>query len=102
MKTGRFQQYDKEFFQEDGSWDTSRPQKPDYNLKNVKVPVALYYSEKDWIADFSDVQRLKGELPNVIEDYPITQFKFNHIDFMWGKNASTVIYDRILSTMKRV
>lgn len=62
------------------------------------------FSDKDWLADFADVQRLKGELPNVIKDYQITEekfnHKFNHMDIIFGINARTIVFDEILRTMK--
>lgn len=101
IKTGRFQRFDPDFFKKRGIFSRPKPSPQDYNLANVKVPVALYYSDKDWLADFTDVQRLKAELPNVIKDYQITQGRFNHQDFLWGVDAPTVIYDKILNTMNQ-
>lgn len=100
IQTGRFQQYDHDFFRRGNKFKKSKPSQPEYNLKNVNVPVALYYSDKDWLSDVEDVRKLKSELPNVIKDYLITESKFNHMDILWGNNAPTVIFDVIFKTMK--
>lgn len=99
IKTGRFQQYDPDYF---NYYSKNEKSPPDYNLKNVKTPVALYYSDEDWLAVDADIQRLKAELPNVIKDYPIHHKKFNHIDFMCGVDAPRILYDEILRTMRKV
>lgn len=78
VKTGRFLKYDPDFLKNTDNIDDTASQL-DYNLKNVSTAVALYYSDQDWLAVDADIQRLKGELPNVIKDYPIHHKKFNHI-----------------------
>lgn len=72
----------------------------DYNLKNVKVPVAMYYSDKDWVAVLKDIQRLKAELPNVVKDYLVTEKKFNHLDLLYGVDAPRLIFEEIITTIK--
>lgn len=99
IKTGRFQKYDPDFLKNDNSDDAST--ESDYNLKNVKTPVALYYSDEDWLAVDADIQRLKGELPNVIKDFPIHHKRFNHIDFLCGVDAPRLLYSEILKTIKK-
>lgn len=96
IKTGRFQKYNPEYFDYSRNSSISPP---DYNLSNVKTPVALYYSDQDWLAVDADIQRLKAELPNVIKDYPIIHKKFNHIDFLCGVDAPRILYDEIIKTM---
>lgn len=73
---------------------------PDYKLKNIKAPVALYYGKDDWLADVRDVKRLIDELPNVVNSYEVPHDRFNHIDFLWGKDAPKLVYDEIIKTMK--
>lgn len=93
---------------------------PDYNLNNVKVPVAVYYSTDDWLAVKKDTERLLKLLPNVINNYIVPHKKFNHIgkmrrfsyfyiiilifisiaDFVWGVDAPFLLYDEIVKTMK--
>ncbi|XP_031617080.1 lipase 3-like [Contarinia nasturtii] len=73
---------------------------PDYNLNNVKVPVAVYYSQDDWLADVKDTEHLLKSLPNVINNYIVPHKKFNHIDFVWGIDAPFLLYDEIVKTMK--
>lgn len=62
----------------------------DYNLKNVKIPVALYYSDKDWVATCKDIQKLKGILPNLVKDHFVTAKKFNHMVSDWEKNNDSL------------
>lgn len=73
---------------------------PDYNLQNVKVPVALYYSENDWLVTTKGIPTLIEKLPNVVKTYLVPHKEFNHIDFLWGTDAPILIYQEILKTMK--
>lgn len=39
-------------------------------------------------------------LPNVVDMYEVPWPKFNHVDFMWAKDAPKFIYERVLELMK--
>ncbi|XP_025265031.1 LOW QUALITY PROTEIN: lipase 3 [Camponotus floridanus] len=75
---------------------------PNYNLSNTTaVPIALFYADNDWLIDTEDVKRLYHLLPNVVDMYDVPWSKFNHFDFMWAKDASKLVYDRIIKIMRR-
>lgn len=75
---------------------------PDYNLANVKVPVALYYAENDLLVSISGVEKLARQLPNVIDKYLVPMHKFNHLDFLWAIDAKTLVYDRVVENLQKV
>lgn len=100
---------------------------PDYDLNNIRTPVALYYSQDDWLATVKDTEHLLKTLPNVVESYLVPHKKFNHVDFgkltlfkkiynfflylpnyyhfrylsfsVWGCDAPALLYSQILKTM---
>lgn len=72
---------------------------PDYHLENVKVPVAVYYSENDWLVTPKDIPTLFEKLPNLVKTYLVPHKEFNHIDFLWGTDASILVHQEILETM---
>ncbi|XP_029170659.1 lipase 3-like isoform X2 [Nylanderia fulva] len=76
-------------------------QPPKYNLERVKVPVAIFYSDNDLLTHYTDVQKLINRLPNVIEVKKVPYEKFNHIDFLWGRDARTLLYNRIVIMLKK-
>lgn len=73
---------------------------PAYKLENAKAPVAVYYGESDWFVVPKDVKRLISELPNVVLDYPVPHKKFNHGDFMYGKDARSLVFDKVLEMIR--
>ncbi|KAJ1527931.1 hypothetical protein ONE63_007865 [Megalurothrips usitatus] len=75
---------------------------PDYNLTAISTPVALYYSTNDGIIDPKDVDRLAKSLPRVQDKHLVPLRQFNHVDFMWAKDARTLVYERIIKNMKEV
>ncbi|KAL0116201.1 hypothetical protein PUN28_011209 [Cardiocondyla obscurior] len=76
-------------------------QPPKYTLERVKIPVAIFYSENDFITHRTDVQKLVDNLPNVIHTEKIAYEKFNHIDYLWGRDAKTILYNSIAAVLKR-
>ncbi|EFN70010.1 Lipase 3 [Camponotus floridanus] len=76
-------------------------QPPKYNLERIKVPVAIFYSDNDFLTHYTDVQKLVNRLPNVVEVKKIPYEKFNHIDYLWGRDARTLLYNRIIITLKK-
>ncbi|CAH2089902.1 unnamed protein product [Euphydryas editha] len=78
-------------------YDQSEP--PKYDMTKVDVPVALYYSEEDWLAHPKDVERLQKELPNVVDHYMVPEKHFTHMDFQFSRNAPEVIYKRLIESV---
>lgn len=74
------------------------PQPPKYDMKMVRTPVALYYSEEDWLAHPQDVERLAKELPQVADTKKVEHF--SNMDFLFSKNAPEIVYNRLIDTMK--
>ena len=72
---------------------------PEYDITRVNVPVALYWSQNDWLAGPTDVNFLRKGLPNVVDDFNVEIF--NHLDFIWGINAKAELYDRMIKLMQK-
>lgn len=77
-------------------------QPPKYCLERVKVPVAVFYSENDFLTDPADVQRLIEKFPNVVLKHKIEYSKFNHIDYLWGRDAKTLLYTHIIDFIRKI
>ncbi|KAM3717721.1 Lipase lipl-1 [Dirofilaria immitis] len=74
---------------------------PIYNLSLTNVPVYLYWSEKDWLADKRDIQ--DGLIAKISRKYLIENNElndFNHFDFIWGIHAADQIYKPIIKIIK--
>ncbi|KAA0187244.1 hypothetical protein HAZT_HAZT009873 [Hyalella azteca] len=65
---------------------------PKYEPKKLKLPIALFSGAGDYLAAPKDVARLRKELPNVVFEKKIQDPPYNHLDFLWGKNAPTLVY----------
>lgn len=72
---------------------------PDYDLSKIRSKsLALFIAENDWLASPKDVAHLRADLRvepfavvNMTEDKP----KWNHIDFVYGKDAGHLVNSRI-------
>ncbi|GLV35378.1 Lipase 4 [Carabus blaptoides fortunei] len=98
VKSGKFRQYDyglrnllkyKSLFP------------PKYDLSKVTAPVALMYSHNDWLAAEDDVLTLYGELANKIGRFLVSDSQFNHLDYLWGRDADTLVYYKVFSLMTK-
>lgn len=98
VRSGHFRQFDHGYVENMIKYKQLTP--PDYDISNIKTPIALYYAHNDWLAVPKDVVKLIKLLPNVINDYPISHEKFNHVDFLYGIDAEHLVYDEILRTME--
>ncbi|XP_047986195.1 lipase 3-like [Leguminivora glycinivorella] len=61
--SGKFRRFDYGVTQNIRRYGFREP--PSYKLMNVKTPVALIYSDADWLSDARDVEKLADSLPNV-------------------------------------
>ncbi|XP_017844620.2 lipase 1 [Drosophila busckii] len=75
---------------------------PKYKLGNVDCKVALYYGNNDYLAAVKDVQRLSRELGNVVHDELLAYKKFNHLDFVFGKDVKKLLYNSMFEVMAKV
>lgn len=98
INSGLFRPFDYGWFK--NLWEYKRTTPPEYDLNNVRTPIAVYYSKNDWLAAIEDVERLIPMLPNVIKSYLVPHDKFNHLDFLWGTQAPQLLYKEIIETMK--
>jgi len=76
---------------------------PTYDLAMVQVPVMLKWGMNDAIADPKDNVQLAKELTGVSEllNSPVSNPKFSHLDFLWGKDAYKVVYADVIDWMSK-
>ncbi|XP_043269208.1 uncharacterized protein [Venturia canescens] len=99
VKSGKFQQYDHGWVKNWRKYKSLRP--PLYDLSRIKVPVSLHYASNDWLSDPRDVDHLYRELGNPIGKFRVPHESFGHIDFLWAKDGKELLYDKIVSLMKK-
>jgi len=76
---------------------------PTYSLAMVKVPVMLKWGMNDPLADPTDVVQLAKEMTGVSEllNSPVSNPKFSHMDFLWGKDADKLVYADVIDWMSK-
>ncbi|XP_047503796.1 lipase 3-like, partial [Pieris napi] len=98
ISTSMFRRYDHGWAQNLLRYGSPEP--PRYNLSNIVCPVYLHYSESDPLADVIDVNKLFNELGGTPIRIRVPDKKFSHIDFVWGIDAKTLVYDNVIEIMK--
>jgi len=82
-------------------YNQTKPPVYDIGLISSKY-VALFHSLNDWCADPKDVQILKSQLKvPLFTDYLVPFKKWNHMDFVWGKEAAKYINSKVLEVLDR-
>lgn len=69
----------------------------DFDLSRIKVPLSLHYSPIDKFTNRKDVNRLILKLNHTLAFVQTVESpQFNHMDFVWGKHAASIVYSKIL------
>ncbi|XP_046395142.1 lipase 3-like [Ischnura elegans] len=98
INSGKFRKYDyglKNFL----VYHSLHP--PDYDLSLVTAPVYLFYSGNDWLSGEENVMQLYEKLGNAQGRFRVVHEDFNHLDYLWAIDAKEMVYDKIMSLMKR-
>jgi pimeloyl-ACP methyl ester carboxylesterase len=72
---------------------------PEYDIRGLKIPTAIFWSGKDWLADTVDVAYILDNLQNIVFEKYIPDY--NHLDFVWALTANKLIYTDLLDVMKK-
>ncbi|XP_054738906.1 lipase 3 [Anastrepha obliqua] len=98
IKSGKFQQYDYNSKSENMRHYKSKTP-PQYNLRNVRVPLHLFFGTRDLLMTKEDVLRLTRKLQN--SNYTLHELRgFNHIDLLYSTVAPRLIYKQIINDLK--
>lgn len=94
---------------------------PEYNVTNIQVPSYIIYGIGDWTTTrrvsketiqeklcivnffFQDALNLFRELPEEAKlgIHGVTKIAFNHIDFIFGREAKPLVYDHVLEVIRK-
>ncbi|XP_018572755.1 lipase 3 [Anoplophora glabripennis] len=94
---GNFQQYDYGINGNLIAYGTATP--PKYKVNNMKTPVYMMYGENDWLASYVDVQQLATNISSLVGLYKVKLESFNHVDFLFGKDAEQLVYRPLMNVM---
>ncbi|XP_074595035.1 lysosomal acid lipase/cholesteryl ester hydrolase-like [Brevipalpus obovatus] len=100
VKHGRFAKFDYGFFKNEKIYGSLKP--PLYPIEKIMNPhIVLMHSSNDALADPSDVNWLKSQLKvPLMGDHLIPIPSWNHIDFLWGRDAGKYVHSLVLDHLK--
>ncbi|CAH0561481.1 unnamed protein product [Brassicogethes aeneus] len=94
---GNFQQYDYGKEINMIKYNQSTPLK--YDVGKIRSNIYLMYAEKDKLTSPIDVLRLSHKLPNLIGLYRVPNENFDHVDFIFGKDAMELVNKQVLKVI---
>ncbi|KAJ8719118.1 hypothetical protein PYW07_016674 [Mythimna separata] len=97
-QSGRFQMFDYGTMGNLKEYGTVSPLQ--YPVYKITLPIALFSAEGDWLSSVVDGSRLQEQLVNPIEHYTVPLKEFSHNDFLWGIDAPTLVYARLLKLLE--
>lgn len=99
IESGKFIPYDYGVEENFKRYGLAEP--PLFNLSEVQTPVAIIYSDSDYIVPPSDAQMLCLSLPRVTAFHRIALTTFNHMDFLYGLSARKLLHEEMFKIIKR-
>jgi lysosomal acid lipase/cholesteryl ester hydrolase len=72
---------------------------PLYDLSKLQVNTALFSGGNDYLADSTDVQKIRNEVPSSRIVYDDVQEDYAHLDFVWAYNANERIYSQVVQLL---
>lgn len=94
---GNFQMFD--FGPEENMKKYGSKTPPAYPLDKITLPIGLMSAANDWLSGLSDAKKLYKQLQNPIELYEVPMSEFNHLDFLWGIDAPTLVFEKLMDLM---
>lgn len=98
-ETGRFAKFD--YGAERNVEVYGKVTPPEYDLRRVSAPVALFWSEADALVPAEHMTFLRDTLPNLVLDFRVPDDRFSHQEFAIGVTAREAVYDGLVDAMRR-
>lgn len=76
------------------------PSPPQYPIEQISCPIAFFYGRSDGMCSVADVETLANRIHTLVDVIEVQKKYFSHFDFMWGKDAQTDVYDRMLKLLE--
>ncbi|KFV65218.1 Lysosomal acid lipase/cholesteryl ester hydrolase, partial [Dryobates pubescens] len=97
MHTDKFQALDYGCKENMKKYNQSTP--PEYKIEKISIPTAVWSAGRDKFADPKDMARLLPRITNLIyhEHFP----SWGHLDFVWGLDAATMMYRKIVELIAK-
>ncbi|XP_068619128.1 lipase 3-like [Battus philenor] len=98
INSGRFEMFDAGSTMNIKKYGTVSP--PKYHLREIKLPIALFNSQDDWLSTAPDIVSLLSYLPNPVTHHIVASSdEFGHFDFVWGAIAPKLVYKFIIEIL---
>ncbi|OXU21284.1 hypothetical protein TSAR_013378 [Trichomalopsis sarcophagae] len=98
MDLGEFRNFD--YGTKDNLKVYGSPEPPNYDLSKIQIPIAVFCSDNDWVESPTDAKHFYEQVPNKLGFYEVDH-SYNHFDFLWGLNASSLVYSTIFDLMSQ-
>lgn len=99
INSGYFRQYDYGPFGNLFKYRSLRP--ANYDLSKIDArKIHLYYSDNDWVAAVADVQEFNTRLGGLVHMHKIADPQWEHLDYIYGTDAKTFVYENVISIMR--
>lgn len=99
MMSGKFRRFDHGETKNVEIYGSKTP--PEYPVEDITAPIAILYSDNDWLVSYDDVDALHKRLKNVVDFYKVPHENFNHVDYLFAKDVKELVFSKLLSIIKQ-
>ncbi|XP_066150373.1 lipase 3-like [Euwallacea fornicatus] len=100
IKSGYFREYDYGIISNMKVYGSVTP--PRYDLTQITTPTYLFYSKNDWLSAETDVIKLCKSMGDACAGKILmSDFSFNHLDYTFGIDAPSLVYNKIIGIFAR-
>ncbi|ENN77486.1 hypothetical protein YQE_06014, partial [Dendroctonus ponderosae] len=99
MQSGEFKRFDYGTRRNLKTYGFSKP--PVFDLSRITTPMLIFYGNGDFLASPLSVQKITNELTNQHEVVEVPFDGFDHVDFLWARNAKELIYEKTLEMFQK-
>lgn len=96
---GKFSQYNYNDIENIRRYNQQNP--PEYNLKNIKSPLLIFYSKHDPLSMKEDVDELIKNIASSVIIDSVNFKKFTHVDFFLAKDVLEIINNRLINRLQQ-
>lgn len=98
--SGYFREYDYGILSNMAQYGRATP--PQYDVTKITAPTYMIYSKNDWLSAETDVNKLCSKMGDSCKGKILmSDFEFNHLDYMFGIDAPTLVYNKVISLFAR-
>ncbi|XP_055317675.1 lipase 1-like [Sitodiplosis mosellana] len=74
---------------------------PEFPISRITAPISFHLTTSDSLINVEYTTGMASKFQNVVDVQVINESAFNHIDYLWGIHAKSLVYSKILKIFEK-